>query len=47
MHHEDVADDDKPLLLITQFSWNAYIGFYYTMVREYFQNYAPFPYNKE
>lgn len=47
MNEEDIADENKPLPLITQFSWNAYIGFYYELILDYFQMYAPFPYAKE
>ncbi len=36
MNEEDVCDEQKPLPLITKFAWNAYLGFYYDLIINYF-----------
>lgn len=46
MDEEDISDERKPLPLVTKISWNAYIGFYYDLIMDYFEMNAPFPYRK-
>jgi hypothetical protein len=43
MNEQDIADTHKPIPLILEMSWNAYIGFYYDLIFQFFEMYAPFP----
>lgn len=44
---EDNADWCQALPLLFSAKWNHYLGFYYSLIQDFFSPFQPFPYNQE